>query len=350
MQSQDDSSSRPVNIAFPVQPGHRSPSLEVPPLQGQAEIPSQVRLLDGAAAPIAGSASPSPSQSLQDMPMAVQLQVGSETLAGRRVNSPDWVNQDAHLVADIGHNRTFVGVFDGHGQYGHHIAAAVRDLFAQVAPLLPASSDTSLPLAFSRLFAVAEEATQRTGLADLSGTTAAAAIVDATSGLVSAAHVGDSRLLLAIGPPTQVAFQTIDHIIDKSAEERILEQGGEVRQMTIAGVVGARVFLPGSDMPGLNMARAIGDTQARSVGVTSEPTVTAPLSLPPGSALVVASDGVWEKLSSETVASIALSMDAEAAAKELVRASENCWLLDGGDIDDITAVVVRALAVQPSQA
>lgn len=281
-----------------------------------------------------------------DTPLGLQLQVGSETLAGHRKSNPDWVNQDTHLTVNTGPHRMLAGVFDGHGQHGHHISAGVRDLFAQVGPLLPAAGEEKLPNAMARLFAVAEEATERTGLAEWSGTTAVAVVVDALAGVVSVAHVGDSRLLVANGPHPQVTFQTADHIVDAEAQQRVLAQGGDVRQSTISGVVANRVFLPGQDLPGLNMARALGDTQARSIGVSSEPTITAGLPISAGSVLVVASDGVWEKVPPFTVASIALSIDAEAAAQEIVRTAKAMWLVDAGDVDDITVVVIKVLPVQ----
>jgi len=261
-------------------------------------------------------------------------------VAGHKQHFPGWMNQDAHFVATLGPNRVCVGVFDGHGLNGHHIASGVRDLFAQVAPSLPGPSDPKLPEAFHRLFGYAEEATVATGLAEWSGTTATVAIVDMNARAAAVAHVGDSRLLIASGP--HVHFETLDHTVDAVAESRVKASGGEVRLSTISGVTSRRVFLAGTDVPGLAMSRAIGDTQARSVGVLAEPTITTGLDFVPGSVLVVASDGVWEKMPSGSVAAMAVHMDAEAAANDLTQAARSCWAAEGSDIDDITAVVVRA--------
>jgi len=350
------------SVALPIRPARASsprssPSLRVPALDGQSCMLLEAAALASTASVSADAAAPVslPSASFRgtsdaassSAPVALQLQVGSHTLAGQR--GEDWVNQDAHLAVAAGPERMLVGVFDGHGEHGHVIATGVRELFTQVSPLLPAISEAALPYELRRLFVAAEDAVERTGLAEWSGTTATIALIDAAAGVVSVAHVGDSRLLIATGPQPEVAFQTVDHIVDTAAQQRILEHGGEVRQVTISGVAAHRVFLKDSDMPGLGMARALGDTQARSVGVTSEPTITFGLALPPGSALVVASDGVWEKVSPLTVAAIALSTDAEAAAKEIVKTAMDCWSADTGDIDDITAVVIRALPVPPQQ-
>lgn len=60
--------------------------------------------------------------------------------------------------------------------------------------------------------------------------------------------------------------------------------------------------------------------------------------------IVVASDGVWEYLSNELVASLVfpfyLTKDAEGAAEALTKESFKRWKREEGNIDDITCIIV----------
>jgi len=227
------------------------------------------------------------------------------------------------------------------------IARAIRDLIVKLAPSLfgedldPAGDP--LPDMLTRLFRVAHEGVSRGGLAELSGSTAALAIVDTAAGVLTCAHVGDSRLVVASADGGQIFFETTDHDIEGEEEQRITEAGGDVRDRTVSGVSSRRVFLPGLEYPGLAMARSIGDAQVHGYGVIPEPTVTVGVALPPGGVVVVGSDGVWDQVSpQEAVAHVATaaSGDPEEAARSLVQEAQARWLQGGGDVDDASAVVV----------
>eukprot|EP00442_Polarella_glacialis_P050535 CAMPEP_0115113676 /NCGR_PEP_ID=MMETSP0227-20121206/41539_1 /TAXON_ID=89957 /ORGANISM="Polarella glacialis, Strain CCMP 1383" /LENGTH=152 /DNA_ID=CAMNT_0002513803 /DNA_START=11 /DNA_END=469 /DNA_ORIENTATION=- len=128
--------------------------------------------------------------------------------------------------------------------------------------------------------------------------------------------------------------------------------------MTVSGIDAQRVFFAGFDAPGLSMSRALGDLQAASIGVLSEPTINTCVELQTGSAVIVASDGVWEKVTPEeaaaiTSAALALEQGSEnsgpsLAAHALAAEARSRWVQDGGDIDDITVVVVH-MAPLPKQ-
>eukprot|EP00913_Durusdinium_trenchii_P025924 g24327.t1 len=91
-------------------------------------------------------------------------------------------------------------------------------------------------------------------------------------------------------------------------------------------------------------------TQASAVGVLNEPSIHTCVQIPPDSYVILASDGLWEKVSEEEAAAIAaaaLRVDrtreqgAGMAAKALVSEARSRWIQEGGDVDDITAVVVH---------
>lgn len=60
-----------------------------------------------------------------------------------------------------------------------------------------------------------------------------------------------------------------------------------------------RVYLKYEWQPGLATSRAFGDTMAKMVGVTSEPECHHRSSNPQDKLIIVASDGVWEVVSSQ---------------------------------------------------
>lgn len=282
------------------------------------------------------------------------LTFGAHTRTGTKLNIADWQNQDRFLVLPLGPQRALVAVFDGHGLWGHHVAARVREVFLERAPCLvpraPAFlTDEVARSALMRLFALADEVLSREvdgngrPLAEFSGTTTTVALIDASAGKVAIAHVGDSALMLIAGET--IFYRTLDHIVDAEAEQRVLAAGGEVQEFTVSGITARRVCMRGSQFPGLAMSRALGDLVARDLGVLSQPEVRVGVPFPPGSQLVVASDGVWETMPAEDAARcLASNRDPQVAALSLVEAARSLWP-EGGNIDDITAVVVAAPSV-----
>ncbi len=79
------------------------------------------------------------------------------------------------------------------------------------------------------------------------------------------------------------------------------------------------------------MTRSIGDMAATSVGVTAEPEIKVYPNLSPADKfIVIASDGIWDRLSNEEVMmTVAKSFyptrDAEGAAAYLVKESVDRW-------------------------
>jgi len=58
-----------------------------------------------------------------------------------------------------------------------------------------------------------------------------------------------------------------------------------------------RVWLKNKQVPGLAMTRSIGDMSASSVGVTAEPEIKIFPNLSPSDKfIVIASDGIWDRL------------------------------------------------------
>ncbi|RHY28610.1 hypothetical protein DYB32_005838 [Aphanomyces invadans] len=188
----------------------------------------------------------------------------------------------------------------------------------------------------------------------VSGTTAIALLfVTPTSSCpdvqpkVFVANVGDSRAVAgqpsaADTPSTSDApsLATIHLSCDhKPTEEaRIVATNGRVFEYGVP-----RVWLQDVDMPGLAMSRSFGDSIATSVGVISDPQCTE-LGLSRGTFVVVASDGLWEFLSSPDVVAMCAKGNAvddpQTTCDLLVAEALERWLDEQDVVDDITVVYV----------
>eukprot|EP00448_Togula_jolla_P041276 CAMPEP_0170632084 /NCGR_PEP_ID=MMETSP0224-20130122/35065_1 /TAXON_ID=285029 /ORGANISM="Togula jolla, Strain CCCM 725" /LENGTH=269 /DNA_ID=CAMNT_0010960625 /DNA_START=9 /DNA_END=815 /DNA_ORIENTATION=- len=269
-------------------------------------------------------------------------------MAGWKKKVPCWLNQDSHLILSLCPGRLLMGVFDGHGRQGHLVAERVRGLFAHFGATLLKEPGSQAGEALRRCFALAQEGLVAAGLAESSGATAVVATIDVATGTVDVAHLGNSRLLVCSGmAESDPTFTTGDHAVEGDAERRILDSGGEVHEATISGVTARRLFLPGQSEPGLSTARALGNLQARSVGLSDEPSIHLGVRLPPGGIIVLASAGVWDKVSDGEVAEAARRAaaanrregTAKAVASAVVKKARSRWPEEGnGDVDDITSV------------
>ena len=108
----------------------------------------------------------------------------------------------------------------------------------------------------------------------------------------------------------------------------------------------ARVYLdPEFTMIGLAMARSIGDYAVKEVGVIPEPDIVEHVIRDVDKFMILASDGVWEFISSQEAIDIVndqLEFGCHAACEELIQVAAMRWAEEEGDYrDDITAIVVQ---------
>lgn len=249
----------------------------------------------------------------------------------------EWTNQDAYLVVPAQKDRMFLAVLDGHGEFGSHIAGSVCGIFEQMAPGLLTLDGPQLPMALAQVFAIAQAALERDELARFSGTTAAVAIVDVASGSATTAHIGDSRLLIVSGDG-EASFETADHICGYDQGSDWVPPCGAIIPEALVAVCGNEE----GTREGLPVSRSLGDLEAQSVGLLSEPTVHAEVPWLPGMSLVLASDGVWQRLSQGAVGRLVAQADPSTSARSLVVEARSKWP-SRGDADDITAVVVKSM-------
>jgi len=92
------------------------------------------------------------------------------------------------------------------------------------------------------------------------------------------------------------------------------------------------------------MARSIGDHHAATIGVIAEPEITEYDLTDDDVALIIASDGVWELLSSQSVCDIVAEvkdLNPATICENIVDQSSYMWKVEEGDYrDDITVVVL----------
>jgi protein phosphatase PTC2/3 len=243
----------------------------------------------------------------------------------------------------------------GHGQGGELVS---QFALHEVQSRLEKRPDfqTNLAQAFKDTFLAVDEALLHEPLIQplYAGTTACVALL--RENVLTVANAGDSRAVLARrrkipgDDDAAVAYQAIDLTVDQNPDlpeerERIERMGGFVSPPPEPGL-SARVWLDeGFSQIGLAMARSLGDHAVAQVGVIAEPVVTTHTVDPDDEFLIIATDGVWEFLSSEAAVEIVganLSRGATKATQALIEAAAARWHDEEGDYrDDITALVVR---------
>jgi protein phosphatase 1L len=138
-----------------------------------------------------------------------------------------------------------------------------------------------------------------------------------------AANAGDSRIV--IGEGTQVVDLTLDHKPDLPEElARIEGLGGRVISLDMPRVQGM-----------LAMSRALGDVSLKPF-VTPEPRIAEGILGRSDDLAVIASDGLWDALTSEEAIKIARTGADPATAADLLRETA----LERGSTDNITVIVL----------
>ena len=258
------------------------------------------------------------------------------------------------------------GVFDGHGRSGDVVSQAAMDevlrlLDTELRGATPESVDFGA--AMKRAFVGAHRHLRAAHgeHAHDSGTTAV--VVLQRDDRLWVANAGDSRAVLcraarADGDARVTSLVALplsrDHNPNAVVErERIVRAGGFVSEPPEPGL-SARVWADAELTEfGLAMSRSLGDFDLHDAlggeGVIAEPEV-AEYALAPGcdEFIIVASDGVWEFLSSSDAVRMCADHlvfadePADAACRALIAEAANRWATIEGDYrDDITAIVAR---------
>lgn len=263
------------------------------------------------------------------------------------------VNQDRALIKFGLQNDESISVFgvmDGHGEFGHLVAAFVQDrlpVWLGLEQNLKTQPEQCIANACKRL---TSELSRSNINCAFSGTTLV--FVVKIDEILYCANIGDSRCVLASrGSDGKIVSKALsrDHKPDDPLEKkRILAEGGRVE--TLPGPPGVdmgpyRVWLATVDVPGLAMSRSIGDSVSHTVGVTHIPEIFSHKIQEEDEFLVLGSDGVWEFVENDEALAIVEKTKANLsqAADHLIVESTRRWRIHEEVIDDITTVIVSGL-------
>lgn len=290
-------------------------------------------------------------------------------------------NQDAFCVfapfrsaptaQQVGPLQIFLGVFDGHGAEGRPIAHYARDFIASMsreaadnlgvvvggnasgASIEAADTHLARLDTFKAAFSRAERGLTENGTGIdhvFSGTTAVVAWFFGRE--LYTAWTGDSRCVVGKTLPSdngRPRFRAVDLSHDQKPvrpdeKRRVRNAGGRIARWQ-RNMGPLRVWLPKDWTPGLAMTRSIGDTVLSEYGVSPVPEVTYTTLGPEDSFLVLASDGVWEFMTSQEVVDFIGRMRREGksasdASEALVREAVRRWRRNEVVVDDTTAVVM----------
>lgn len=264
---------------------------------------------------------------------------------GLKANCP---NQDDYVIVVDG-SSLLIGVFDGHGPFGHEISNYVHKTLPDILTSHPLwSSDITTALKESFILcqtSLINDANNPNCTFDctISGTTAT--LIYITNNLLYSAHIGDSRAILAKKSESLVLAFTLteDHQPNLPGEiERIQNHGGEIRRISKDNPF--RIFKIGEEYPGLNMSRSFGDTLSHELGVICEPDIKC-IDLNANDLFVLlCSDGVWEFISNQEAAVMIQrcnDADPKKASEKLAALAWMRWKQNFSSVvDDITVIIV----------
>lgn len=275
----------------------------------------------------------------------------------------DKANQDSfciHTPFGADPDDHFFGVFDGHGEFGAQCSQFVKWKVCE--NLLRNSKLHVDPVeACHGAFSTTNAQLHADTLDDsMSGTTAITVLVRGRT--ICVANSGDSRAVIAErrGKDVVAVDLSIDQTPFRTDElERVKLCGARV--LTLDQIEGLknpdvqcwgteeaddgdppRLWVPNGMYPGTAFTRSIGDSIAETIGVVATPEIVALELTPSHPFFVLASDGVFEFLSSQTVVDMVSKFkDPRDACAAIVAESYRLWLQYETRTDDITVIVVH---------
>ncbi|KAL6193865.1 PREDICTED: probable protein phosphatase 2C 35-like [Fragaria vesca subsp. vesca] len=294
------------------------------------------------------------------------------TQKGYYPDSPDKENQDSFCVkiqVQGNPNIHFFGVFDGHGQLGTECSSFVKDRLVEVL-----ADDPTLPYdpvgAYHSAFLTTNNELHSSVIDDtMSGTTAITVLV--VGNMLYVANVGDSRAVIAVKDGNRIVAEDMScdqTPFRKDEYERVKLSGARV--LSVDQVEGLkdpniqswgdeeseggdppRLWVPNGMYPGTAFTRSVGDSTAEKIGVVATPEVSVVQLTPNHLFFVVASDGVFEFLSSQAVVNMAAKYsDPRDACAAIAGESYKLWLENENRTDDITIIIVHIKGLSNSAA
>jgi serine/threonine protein phosphatase PrpC len=273
------------------------------------------------------------------------------------------INQDNYFIyKNFTHNpdNIFLGVCDGHGIVGHEVSYyIINNLPYELNKnFLENKINEIEKISINKINEIIEKTFNKINEkiindpnieTTFSGSTCCSVII--TPSKILCANVGDSRAIL--GKKIRENFYISKEIShdhkpnEKLEKNRILKNGGRVESYKDekGNLIGPeRVWKFNEDIPGLAMSRSFGDEIAHCVGVVCNPEILEIEFEDEDKFLIVASDGIWEFISSDEAVEILKEFyegnDIENGVLELYKEASKRWIFEEDVIDDITLIVV----------
>ena len=275
---------------------------------------------------------------------------------GSVLGRPKANNQDAHFYVSSfapGAEMSVIGVCDGHGESGHHVSSlvskrlplAIRETFIHFIGRTMELWPTVLIESFKK---VSNDLSRQSFDITYSGSTCVTVVL--ANSLMICANVGDSRAVLAKRNGTSFTAVNLSRDQKPDVEEekqRIIDFGGRVEPVRIDGedIGPLRVWLKNEDAPGLAMTRALGDLLGSRIGVISTPEITTTPVCPEDAFVILASDGIWEFITSQEAVDIVGEYVKEGRLDEgcqvIVAEATKRWRKEEDCVDDITVLIAE---------
>ena len=268
-------------------------------------------------------------------------------------------NQDNYFIQKnfAGHkDYIYMSVCDGHGVNGHHVSSFIKTI-------LPVDMSENLKHRniltetektheiIKETFIIANDKLVENQNIDsiFSGTTCVSVIY--TPEKLICPNIGDSRAVLARYDSDKKKYIAIELTRDHKPTEiderkRIIENDGRIQPFFEDGefVGPERIWIKEEEVPGLAMTRSFGDRVAATVGVISEPEIKEFDLDVNDKFMIIASDGIWEFISSQECVDMVSSFyeknDIKGCCQFLYDDSSQRWLKEEEVIDDTTIILV----------
>ncbi|GMP56683.1 hypothetical protein CsSME_00021081 [Camellia sinensis var. sinensis] len=293
-----------------------------------------------------------------------QLECAVLTQHGYYPEMPGKENQDSFCIKthiQDNPNVHFFGVFDGHGQFGSQCSNFVKTRLVEILSGDPTLLEDPVK-AYNSAFLATNEELHNSEIDDtLSGTTAITVLVIGDS--IFVANVGDSRAVISVKDRSRVVAEDLSHDqtpFRKDECERVKLCGARVLSADqveglkdpdiqtwgdeeTEGGDPPRLWVQNGMYPGTAFTRSVGDSAAEKIGVVAVPEVSMVQIKPDHHPFfVVASDGIFEFLSSQTVVEMAARYtDPRDACSAIAGESYKLWLQNENRTDDITIIIAR---------
>jgi len=268
----------------------------------------------------------------------LQSEIKAHSIKGHKKRA-EMTGQDVYdIIKDLSDNVIYFAVYDGHGTKGLQAAEGLKSeirkkLYSDKKLIANFKDIKKVEPYFKSLYRGIQKKLAGTNEYDLSGTCSISVLL--VDNKMFVINVGDSRCVLGQrkggdekkGEKVGIEMSIDQKPVREDEKKRIIEKGGEVSdKMTGA----PRVYRKNDEVPGLAVSRSIGDVVAHQVGVSCEPEIFEKQLDSDDHFIVIASDGVWDAMSScEVVGFIFEKMETnkEQCAMLLAEECRNRWEL-----------------------